>query len=372
MKNADKQSQEQYKENIEKDETSTIVYDYYPIECKLINNTSSSIEAMYLGQLNRPNIIYVDKQKKKTLYYTNHLTLVKAIHQIPNSDGEILISHKSLTSSKLLLCYFPFVYDPHGKKTDIDTWINYEKSIEFYTNIYIDMSTLLDSTNVQEYTSFDKQGQECHIIVFNEIIKIATNIQEKKIELQSHSSEILHLQSLEKKLNSPANITRKTTIHEGMATTEGKDDNIIYSCEYLPVDSDETIQVLQLPINENSIIDPVVDAKISTVFIYNSIIIFCLIKIFLISPILYEFITHSIKSTSYNSFLLDRLQYITSANVTILGIIITSMLACLSIIFLLYGFICGDRIITSIGMFLPFFTIFSYISINTKIKLTTS
>jgi hypothetical protein len=366
---ADKEIEKQYKENTRA--RSTIIYDYYPIECKLSTNTSSSIETMYLGQPNRPNIVYIDQQKKKTLYHTDHLTLVKAIHNIPTSDGEILISHKSLTSSKRLLCYFPFMYNPHGKETDIDQWINSSTTIQFYTNIYIDMSTHIastDSTIVQEYTSFDKQGQECHILVFNEIIHIATDIRKKIQQLQSHSSEILHLQSLEKKLNSPANIIRKNTIiQEGLTTSnkENEDDNVIYSCEYLPVDSDETIQVLQVPINQNSIIDPVMDTKISTVFIYNSIIIFCLIKTFLVSPVLYEFITFTIRGTPYNSFLLDALPYITSMKVTILGIIIISILTCLSLSLLLYGFIVGNRISTSIGMFLPFFTIFSYISINT-------
>jgi hypothetical protein len=323
-----------------------------------------------LGQPNKPNITRIDKHGIHTLYQTNQLTLVNAIHQIPNSDGEILIFHKSLTSSNLLLCYFPFVYDEHCDETDIDKLINYQTNAQFYTNVYIDMGKhTVHSTIVQEYTSFDKQGQECHVLVFNEVIKIATNISQ---ELQTPSSEILNIQSLEKKLNTPANITRKintttNTVHEGMTIKD--DENVIYSCEYLPVDSDDTIQVLQLPINENSIINPVVDAKVSTVFIYNSIIIFCLIKIFLISPVLYEFITHTIEKTSYHTFLLDRLQYITSANVNVLGIILVSTLSFLSFVLLVYGFTFGKRVTTSIGMFIPFFTIFSYISINTRIRL---
>lgn len=360
--------------------TPTIVYDYYPIECKLITSTKSQIESLYLGQRNRPNITCIDKNNIQTLYQANQISLVNAIHHIPNSDGEILIVHKSLSSPKLLLCYFPFMYNEHSHETDIDRWINYQNTVQFYSNIYIDMGThTVHSTVVQEYQSFDKQGQECHVLVFNEVISIATNVP-KQFQLHAHSSEILNLQSLEKKLNTPAKITRKQNsntrmIQEGLISEVSKDpedENVIYSCEYLPVDSDDTIQVLQLPINENSIINPVVDAKMSNVFIYNSIIIFFLISVFIFSPSLYNFITHAINRTSYNTVLLDRIQFITSVNANILGITIITVLCLLSLFFLLYGLTFGNRITTSIGMFLPFFTIFSYISINTSLRLSAS
>ena len=41
----------------------TIIYDYYPIECKLITSTSAHIDALYLGQQNRPNITYTEKNE---------------------------------------------------------------------------------------------------------------------------------------------------------------------------------------------------------------------------------------------------------------------------------------------------------------------
>lgn len=173
-----------------------IIYDYYSIECKMIKSTPYEINTVYLGQQNRPNITHVEN-KKKTFYYATQLSILGKIHNISGSMGEIMITHKSSTSSSLLLCYFPISYKNHTHPTDIDNLLSHSENdkVQFYTNIYIDMNEHTTSSDtVHQYRTNNRYGNQCHVIVFREIINIATDIT-KSLQLTSNSSERLDIQS---------------------------------------------------------------------------------------------------------------------------------------------------------------------------------
>jgi hypothetical protein len=136
------------------------------------------------------------------------------------------------------------------------------------------------------------------------------------------------------------------------------DDETIYKCEYLPVDSEDMIQVLQMPIGSPGH-NTLVNDQISNVFINNAIFMFTVAFIFITSSLL-----HSMLKNNVNKNLL--IEYTTGLfkGFNVLNLFLTALVIILTIILLLYGIYHGNSSAISIGIFLPFFGLISYLGIS--------
>ena len=139
------------------------------------------------------------------------------------------------------------------------------------------------------------------------------------------------------------------------------DDEVIYKCEYLPVDSDDKVQVLQVPVGSRGY-NSLVGDEVSSVFISNTIFICFVLLIFFICPILHGFLKSLVKSSAFLENV-KIIQTYLNIDINLFNLILLLLLVLLTMILLVYGLIASDRTAISIAMFIPFFGLVSYVGI---------
>jgi hypothetical protein len=154
------------------------------------------------------------------------------------------------------------------------------------------------------------------------------------------------------------NTNKINGVQKHMNTGVVDDDETIYKCEYLPVDSEDMIQVLQMPIGSPGH-NTLVNDQISNVFINNAIFMFTVAFIFITSSLL-----HSMLKNNINKNLL--IEYTTGLfkGFNLLNLLLTALVIILTIVLLIYGIYNGNSSAISIGIFLPFFGLISYLGIS--------
>jgi hypothetical protein len=138
--------------------------------------------------------------------------------------------------------------------------------------------------------------------------------------------------------------------------------DVIYKCEYLPVDTKDMVQVLQVPIGTPGY-HYGVGQRISGLFISTTIFIFVILLIFFTSPILYGLI----ESLFVSKVFIDNIIYIkthTNFDVNLLNLIMILSFIAVTIFLLIYGLTMGDIVAISVSLFLPFFALISYVGIT--------
>jgi hypothetical protein len=157
-------------------------------------------------------------------------------------------------------------------------------------------------------------------------------------------------------------------------TVVNNDADVIYKCEYLPVDTDDMVQVLQVPIGSPGY-GKEVGNKISGIFVSNTIFIFGVLVVFFVSPLFYGFIESLVKS---DTFLLNINFFEKNLNmgVNLLNLILILIVSVITIILLIYGLVSSDGTAIAISIFLPFCALISYVGItffrNSSVKKTSA
>lgn len=395
-----------------------IRYNYYAIDCLNINNsindTSSLkiISASFRGRENNPNIIYT-KNNLKINYQATDIYINDKNHNIKNvqHDGEVVILHRPTTTSIKLYTCFPYVGS--NVSTDIDNLIDSES--HSLSNIYqdepfsIEMNKyIVHNPQVREYETTDILGEKCIVIVFEHVIKIKHHLNGKTLEkgLFNVILEKPDVSTVEDKLKTPSVLMEG--FHEGIRSREdamkklsemmpisdadvirGRDEemkkqemkklsknvgdpDVIYKCEYLPVDTEDMVQVLQVPIGSPGY-GKGVGNKISGIFVSNTIFIFGVLVVFFVSPLFYGFIESLVKSDTFLENITFLEKYL-NMGVNLLNLILILIVSVITIILLIYGLISSDGTAIAISIFLPFCALISYVGItffrNSSIKRT--
>ena len=378
-----------------------IKYNYYPINCINIRNSSINNDtkiATYQGKVNEPNIMY-NNGSEIINYQAKELFVCSKIHAVnKNQDGEIIIIHSPTTSSIKLYVCFPFLYNDNTEITDIDKILfssTKTNSISLEMNKYI---TIVPKVRI--YETYDSYGEQCRVILFEDIIYINHKINipnntnliqkesiEKAISTYPFLTNAKNYQDsiiLESTLRSPSFLSSNSTnvssdsllslpsslfIHnetivEGMETNDR--DDVIYSCEYLPIDSDDMVQVLQVPVGSPGY-NNLVGSQVSNLFINHGIFMFIVILFFCLTPFCYHFFyTRINESQLYKNYFLDRIDWtiFRGINMNLYNLILLIMVFTLTLFLLIFGFSFGNSTASSIGLFLPFSTFISYLGIS--------
>ena len=360
-----------------------IRYNYYAIEClnivNTINDTTSlmKISASFRGRENNPNIIY-KKNNMKTNYQATDIYVCDKIHNIKNTihDGEVVILHRPTTTSIKLYTCFPYVNS--NVSVDIDKLIDSES--HSLSKIYqeepftIEMNKhIKHNPQIREYESTDTLGEKCIVIVFENVIKIKHHLDGKALEkaLFNVILEKPDVSIVEDKLKTPSILMEG--FHEGIRSQEDamkklsetvgiNDPEVIYKCEYLPVDTEDMVQVLQVPIGSPGY-GKEVGNQVSGIFVSNTIFIFGVLVVFFISPLFYGFIESLVKN---DTFLLNINFFEKNLNmgVNLLNLILILIVSVITIILLIYGLVSSDGTAIAISIFLPFCALISYIGIT--------
>ena len=361
-----------------------IRYNYYAIEClnivNTINDTTSlmKISASFRGRENNPNIIY-KKNNMKTNYQATDIYVCDKIHNIKNTihDGEVVILHRPTTTSIKLYTCFPYVNS--NVSVDIDKLIDSES--HSLSKIYqeepftIEMNKhIKHNPQIREYESTDTLGEKCIVIVFENVIKIKHHLDGKALEkaLFNVILEKPDVSIVEDKLKTPSILMEG--FHEGIRSQEDAmkklsetgpiidNADVIYKCEYLPVDTEDMVQVLQVPIGSPGY-GKEVGNQVSGIFVSNTIFIFGVLVVFFISPLFYGFIESLVKS---DTFLLNINFFEKNLNmgVNLLNLILILIVSVITIILLIYGLASSDGTAIAISIFLPFCALISYIGIT--------
>jgi hypothetical protein len=360
-----------------------IHFNYYAIEClNMINSIDerdslTQISASFRGRVNNPNIIYSNNNLTVNYQATN-IYINDNIHSnISSQDGEIVILHRPTTTSLKLYACFPFKGSTKNSKTDIDKLIDTESYS--LSNVYqkeplsIEINKYIGQIpSVREYQTLDVDGQQCIVLVFENVIKINRCLDGNKLTkaLFVASLEKPVVSTIEDKLKSPSILMEG--FHEAMddkkdisSIKDTKDivnSDVVYKCEYLPVDTEDMVQVLQVPIGSPGY-NKEVGNQVSGVFVSNSIFIFVVLVIFFISPLLYGFIESLVMSHLF----LDNIVFIKThlkTDVNLLNLILIMVFSVLTIILLIYGLIASDGTAIAISIFIPFCSLISYVGIT--------
>ena len=361
-----------------------IRYNYYATDClnivNTINDTTSlrKISASFRGRENNPNIIY-KKNSMKTNYQSTDIYVCDKIHNIKNTmhDGEVVILHRPTTTSIKLYTCFPYVNS--NISTDIDNLIDSESHT--LSKIYqeepfsIEMNKYIKhNPQIREYESTDALGEKCIVIVFENTIKIKHHLDGKSLEkaLFNVILEKPDASIVEDKLRTPSILMEG--FHEGIGSQEDamkklsetvvgiNDPEVIYKCEYLPVDTEDMVQVLQVPIGSPGY-GKEVGNKISGIFVSNTIFIFGVLVVFFVSPLFYGFIESLVDSRTF----LDNITFLENylnMGVNLLNLILILIVSVITIILLIYGLVSSDGTAIAISIFLPFCALISYVGIS--------
>jgi hypothetical protein len=222
-----------------------------------------------------------------TNYQAVELQLHGRMHNISGMvhDGEMVILHRPTTSALKLYCCFPFAHKEDSPETEIDNIILSKTStISEFKKISLEMNKYINNipiVHIHEKT--DKFGEQCIVVVFENIIHINQNIKLALNDKLFKDSNIINSSILNYKKNYQDLImledvlrTPSSLIEEGF---EGDDNEVIYKCEYLPVDSEDMVQVLQVPIGSPGH-SSLVGNELSSLFLNNGIFVFAVILIF--------------------------------------------------------------------------------------------
>lgn len=156
------------------------------------------------------------------------------------------------------------------------------------------------------------------------------------------------------------NVVKMTSVMNNSKVDDNSSE-VIYKCEYLPVDTDDMVQVLQVPVGSTGF-NKGIENQVSGVFVSNTIFIFFVLAIFFISPLLYGFLESLLKSRAF----LENLVFIKThlnMDVNLLNLILISIVAILTTFLLIYGFSLNDGVAILFGIFVPFCAVISYIGI---------
>lgn len=369
-----------------------IHYNYYPIECSNIRNIQTQdmkneiITSTYQGKINEPNLMYSDNGQFEIGYQATDLFLYGKIHDMNIiQDGELVILHRATTLSNKLYCCFPLIYDKKSPITEIDQILMSKNSNNYVGPLKLEMNKYItDLPYIRKYKTVDKFGEQCVVIFFDSIIYINSKLSvydDQLFEINKSMSlgqTINYSNSvfLENKLRTPSIITEgfdSTSLPTPTSTKSSKhtkspkptptltahtdDDEVVYSCEYLPVDSEDMVQVLQMPIGSPGY-SSLVNNQVSNVFINNAIFMFIAAFIFVTSPLVHN----TMKSRIGERYTID-IQGGILKGFNILNIVLSLILLILAIILLVVGFMTTNLTATSIGIFIPFFGFICYLGI---------
>lgn len=397
---------------------NNVRYNYYNIECvNIVNNINNNMQrritASFRGKENNPNIIYT-KGNLNLHYQATNIFITGKNHIMSDKyDGEIVILHKPTTSSINLYSCFPYVKSESiDKDMVIDDLIS--SSSNSLSDLYQQFPVSIEinkfvktSPSVYEYKTIDNNGENCIVLYFDNVIKIRSNLNSENIELTPFMKQTTKPDNyvLERKLKSPSillegfhealsvpNVNELPSVNDAVKKMDvntvvndftksllekvkdekvsdpttvsiPKKDNsdVIYKCEYLPVDTDEMVQVLQVPIGTPGY-HYGVGALLSGIFVSATIFIFSILLIFFIAPILYGIIESLVISKTF----LDNVIFIkthTNLNISLLDLIIALSMIGTAIGLLTYGLMTFNTVAIAVALFIPFFMIVSYIGI---------
>ena len=348
---------------------SRVKYNYYSIECTNVRKMSKSIRSNYQGRINDPNIIYRNGNTSIN-YQATELRIYSNIHNIKEEEGEIVILHRPTTLGIKMYCCFPFAYKENCGATEIDAIILSKTSPEemgYYQELSLEMNKyIIDSPSIRIYETIDKIGDNCVVVVFESLISISQKLKlERDTFLGGKKGGVdkMDLTETEDKLRTSSYVFKD--MHNKKEGFEGHGEEVIYSCEYLPVDSEDMVQVLQVPIGSPGY-STLVSSQVSNLFLNNGIFMLIVIIWFCVSPIMYNIF---INKMTPQSILLKNIEWIDNivgkgTNINLLNLLLLLSICLASIILIIIGIAYENSTSATIGMFLPFLGFISYLAIS--------
>ena len=348
--------------------TSKIKYNYYSIECVNLRKMSKNIISTYQGRINDPNIIYKNGNTSIN-YQATELRIYCNIHNIDDEDGEIVILHRPTTLGIKMYCCFPIVYKENCKVTEIDSIIlskTFPEEMGYYQGLSLELNKYIkDSPSMRIYESIDSIGDNCLVVVFENLISINQKLKlGKDTFLGGKKGGIpkMNLTETEDKLRTSSYVFKDMHKKEGF---EGQGEEVIYSCEYLPVDSEDMVQVLQVPIGSPGY-STLVSSQVTNLFLNNGIFMLIVIIWFCVSPFLYNIFVNKITSESIFLKNIDWIDNIMGkgTKINLFNLMLVLIICTSAIILIIIGIAYENSTCASIGMFLPFLGFISYLAIS--------
>lgn len=311
-------------------------FNYYPIECLEIQNNLNVIHAVYLGNTNRPNIIFNDRNYFPTFYQTSDIYLYgNKIHE-GTHKAELIVKHTPISSSviPLYLCFFLYPQpQPEPQRLPINQpskIINAliqsaEPSLIYPINSGdIDLSSFFDQYSVfvndiqntdlqinwKIYETFNNEGNKCYVVLIEKPIIINS---EDFNNIPSSNIGELKQPFIVKNINILSSTKQQSV--EGFTNVSGtksyaldleKDNEMI--CDIIPDTEAGDVSVYQIPItgltyqNKKSM-------GLLTMIIYVIITLTIFIIFMVGSAILSNYI---IPNDNYRDHMLTRITFITS------------------------------------------------------------
>jgi hypothetical protein len=300
-----------------------ITYHYYTISCLNVQTSvdmygRNFISANYHGLLNHPNIQYSTRSVKIPAYFqAAKLYIFGKLHDIPGleHDGELIIEHNPVTSMNTKI-YNVFLLKKSsandlsfvGNSLNALLGSNAEY-LEMSSPVQLDMSEYIpvSGTSAMIYDTADAHKTECKVIINKAVIPVTKDLKTYSktqrlfiadASLNTYSPnvelDIMNDGVTDGMRGGGANGGVGVGVYTKESFTVDKNNylvsegasNDIFECDFLPVDSDDTVKTLQIPV-DSKYINSSANQEFTDFVVNNILYFFLFIFALFISPMIY-------------------------------------------------------------------------------------
>jgi len=325
-----------------------VEFNYYPINCQEIQKTSNTIQCVYRGNANRPNIYLNNKDFFTKYYQTSDLTLYgNKLHE-GFHDAELVIKHIPISSCiiPIYVCFFLYNQRSNDESTNIiDDLIQSNGCSE------IDISLLLKPyikenekipISWKMYETVEREGNKCFVILIEKPILFNSSL-----NLLQRDNDNFKYPFMVKNIDYSPNYTHPhQQDKEGFVVVSGKepssgDSSTGYAldadgnemiCEIVADETAPNIDLYQIPLSSTSYKNQK-NIDILTTIVYSIIAIMMFFVLFFAGGFIYSYI---IDKTS-----ITQLQFY----IVYCSIFIAVIIGCLY-----YGINNNQTVVTMIGV----------------------
>lgn len=330
-----------------------VEFNYYPINCQEIQTTSNTIECVYRGNANRPNILLNNNDYFTKYYQTSDLTLYgNKLHEGIH-DAELVIKHIPISSCIIPIYVCFFLYSQSSNESTlgnestniIDDLIQSNGCGEF------DISLLLKPYIKENekipigwkmYETVEREGTKCFVILIEKPILFNS-----VLNLLPRDNDNFKYPFMVKKIDYSPNYTTSIQQNkEGFVVVNGKEsspggsstgyaldaDGNEMICEIIADESAPNIDLYQIPLSSTSYKNQQ-NIDILTTIVYSIIALIMFFILFFAGAFIYNYIINKTTITQLQFF------------IVYCGVFIALIVGCLY-----YGISHNQTVVTMMGV----------------------
>lgn len=274
----------------------SVEYNYYSINATNITNITNTVgkhlRASFRGRDNQPNIV-LQRNYENTYYIAKKMYICgvsSLLHGENIHDAELVVEHIDQMGNGVVYSVFLLSCNPRNAVSSIDGLFQSTQTGLSFTDpisptipsgktMGLELNTLFQTKpSIHTYQNSKKEN----VFVFAELIPIRTNVKNIYTEFFTKKNA---LHAKKKRIQEGVENREESNNVETPAGITGTiGDGTVYECDYIDVDQETMIQVLQVPLDGNpfGFMSQLNQSALTSVFIVS----FALLSFIIVCPLL--------------------------------------------------------------------------------------